>query len=353
MVNMANKLRDLFQNEQEQYSFTIKSEKKEEIDKIVNAIKKMQKDGQAQTVETNAELIEKVIQGRNEYTIGKYKDLQAMTVSPLMDIIQVPIMVRGKEESIALTKKYLDKRLIIETADNKAISLKFDIDLEKKTIQLKYEPHLENASSFTELLFEYDVVESFVSGLFRNDVAIPEKERLISMVSRSHSFVERLMKVLTILDIEMTPNEISDNNDDTLLVEQLYILLVEHKTIRKNDKLNHIDGVLLFDKGEGETIFATYIDTFEVSVFGHKRNIYTVNCVFNAVVNGVEKNKEGKQKILFTDSDSRPMFLAYSGFINRKEAEKEQEIIINNISDYENAKRFGEHLSALIELTNK
>ena len=56
-----------------------------------------------------------------------------------------------------------------------------------------------------------------------------------------------------------------------------------------------------------------------------------------------------KKKLLFSDTDSNPMYRVYSGFLNKKEAEKEEKRVINKIEEYKEAKTLEEYLEQLRE----
>ena len=48
-------------------------------------------------------------------------------------------------------------------------------------------------------------------------------------------------------------------------------------------------------------------------------------------------------------SHSNPMYRVYSGFLNKKEAEKEEKRVINKIEEYKEAKTLEEYLEQLRE----
>ena len=65
--------------------------------------------------------------------------------------------------------------------------------------------------------------------------------------------------------------------------------------------------------------------------------LHTANLMVNALVKDIQKNDDGTVKILYGDTDSRPMYIAFSAFRTIEEAEQEMNNIMANNEVYENA----------------
>lgn len=74
-----------------------------------------------------------------------------------------------------------------------------------------------------------------------------------------------------------------------------------------------------------------------------------VNSIFNAIAEEVMEDENGNKKLLFSDTDSNPMYQVYSGYLDKNEVKKEEEKVINKINEYKEAKTIGEYLEQLRE----
>lgn len=135
-------------------------------------------------------------------------------------------------------------------------------------------------------------------------------------------------------------------NED--LIEKLYLLLIENGKIRNNKKIKSINAVEIDKAVVGETVFAVYVSEQSIYLFENNIKIYMVNSIFNAIAEEVMEDENGNKKLLFSDTDSNPMYQVYSGYLDKNEAKKEEKVI-NKINEYKEAKTIGEYLEQLRE----
>lgn len=86
-----------------------------------------------------------------------------------------------------------------------------------------------------------------------------------------------------------------------------------------------------------------------MDLFGNNFTIYVVSSIFNAIAEDIKKDENGKKKLLFSDTDSNPMYRVYSWYLDKKSAEKEEESVIYKIEEYKAAKTLEEYLEQLRE----
>lgn len=142
---------------------------------------------------------------------------------------------------------------------------------------------------------------------------------------------------------------IKEAEEKEFLIEKLYLLLIENGKIRSNQKIKSINDVEIDKAVIGEPIFVVYVNEQNIDLFGNVITFYMVSSIFNAIAEDIKKDENGKKKLLFSDTDSNPMYRVYSGFLNKKEAEKEEKRVINKIEEYKEAKTLEEYLEQLRE----
>ena len=208
-----------------------------------------------------------------------------------------------------------------------------------------YNVDMEKAKNINDLLEEYERMEAIIDLFFKKDVENKELEELRRWLTVSINYFRRFQKVLSTLKIKDEKINIKEAEEKEFLIEKLYLLLIENGKIRSNQKIKSINDVEIDKAVIGEPIFVVYVN----DLFGNVITFYMVSSIFNAIAEDIKKDENGKKKLLFSDTDSNPMYRVYSGFLNKKEAEKEEKRVINKIEEYKEAKTLEEYLEQLRE----
>ena len=212
-----------------------------------------------------------------------------------------------------------------------------------------YNVDMEKAKNINDLLEEYERMEAIIDLFFKKDVENKELEELRRWLTVSINYFRRFQKVLSTLKIKDEKINIKEAEEKEFLIEKLYLLLIENGKIRSNQKIKSINDVEIDKAVIGEPIFVVYVNEQNIDLFGNVITFYMVSSIFNAISEDIKKDENGKKKLLFSDTDSNPMYRVYSGFLNKKEAEKEEKRVINKIEEYKEAKTLEEYLEQLRE----
>jgi hypothetical protein len=123
-------------------------------------------------------------------------------------------------------------------------------------------------------------------------------------------------------------------------IDELYLLLCEKKVVHLNAKLtstnstsvvmNHADTPLNI----GSKIALTFLSTIEFSFLKQTVTLHTANLLVNALVKDIQECDDGTVKILYGDTDSKPMYIAFSAFATKEEAEREMNSILQHDEVY-------------------
>ena len=212
-----------------------------------------------------------------------------------------------------------------------------------------YNVDMEKAKNINDLLEEYERMEAIIDLFFKKDVENKELEELRRWLTVSINYFRRFQKVLSTLKIKDEKINIKEAEEKEFLIEKLYLLLIENGKIRSNQKIKSINDVEIDKAVIGEPIFVVYVNEQNIDLFGNVITFYMVSSIFIAIAEDIKKDENGKKKLLFSDTDSNPMYRVYSGFLNKKEAEKEEKRVINKIEEYKEAKTLEEYLEQLRE----
>ena len=126
--------------------------------------------------------------------------------------------------------------------------------------------------------------------------------------------------------------------------------MIKGKPIRQNAKITVTDSIgIIIDSNQfnievGENILLAYLREVEYHVYGVKISIYTANLVLNAIVKQILKGDNGSTQIIYDDTDSKPMYISYTGYMTEQEANEELQVIMSKRAEYSEALTPYEHI---------
>ena len=146
------------------------------------------------------------------------------------------------------------------------------------------------------------------------------------------------------LALSISPSLLNDlPREEQQDIDELYLLLCEKRVVRLNAKLtstnltsvamNHTDTPLSI----GGKIALTFLSTIEFNFLKQTVTLHTANLLVNALVKDIQECDDGTVKILYGDTDSKPMYISFSAFETKEEAEQEGDNILQHDEVYINA----------------
>ena len=343
---MSNRLKKLFSDEDEKYTETLTFDNPDSYKAFAAALEKVQLTGQGQMVEGIKTIRSSLFDGDNKYPISDEHSVERVVVGPYMELIEWPVQIEDRTINIEFYRTILKKNIKLTSVKKEIIDIEIENYLEEKKTVFRYNLHPEKAQNLEILIKEYKMAKALIMSLFRPKAEVPEYKDMLSFFFQSIGYFERLHELESALDIDIFPSKLESEYDKKLLIEKLYLLLVKHKKIRSNDRLNFIKADM-FDGSIGQEILTAYIDRMEYEIFGQTIRVYIVNSIFNAVVSKIEDVQDKLKQVYFSDTDDRPMYRAYSGFLSEEEAIEEQNSIRIKIREYREAKKIDECLKEL------
>lgn len=338
---------NLFSNQEETYTETITFEDYESYAGFKRALDKVYATGCGQSLSGVKSIQTTLVDGDSKYPIRDDKNIDKVIIAPSIEPFTWKVKIDGHSDNIELIRKRLKNRIEISSKENAIAEILITIYFDEHRMMFKYNIHVERAKCLNDLVIEYKKVRAFVMDLFKGNTNIPEYKQTVDCLERGLQYYKRAIELENVLNIEIVPSKMQEEQDGNLLLEKLYLMLVKKKRIKSNDRLNYIDNVDTF-KGEiGQEIFTAYIKTMHYELYGHEITIFVLSCIFNAIISKIEINDKNERKVYFNDTDTKPMYRSYAGFLSEEEALEEQKHIKAKTHEYQYAKKFSEYLEEL------
>ena len=87
----------------------------------------------------------------------------------------------------------------------------------------------------------------------------------------------------------------------------------------------------------GDKIALTFVGSIEFNFLNQSVTLHTANLLINALVKDIQECDDGTVKVLYGDTDSKPMYISFSAFQTSEEAKRESETILQHEGIYVNA----------------
>lgn len=346
---MGNKLKDLFAEEPDELTGIIHFANRDSFQKFVDKMDEVYVDGKPARVDGIESIQLNMNDGNNQYPIEEQKNIKHVIVYPYQEEINIPIDFGGKQEQFVFYRKIMQDKIELVTPIGAIVEVSMILDAKKENVRLIYTTYDERAKDIQELIYAYERMLALIDSLYTKDINNDEKNRMQLYFKESIAYFRRLEELATALGIYIEPRLIKEEKDREGIIPKLYLLCVKKSKIRSNDRLNSISDVSVMECEIGQEVLTSQICKEDYELFNTKVTIYTVSCIFNAIVSKIEKDEEGLMKIYFTDSDIKPMYRVYSGYLTLQEAEKESEELFDYIDQYRDAKKFLEQLEEILK----
>lgn len=345
---MSNKLKKMLDQEENGLSLTMSFKNLEDRNEFINNVKQIEETGIPKSMPIPRLMEIKKTNGGYQYPVKNIENVIELKAYLSRGHIDVPVFVEGVEDKYSFFTMVTENAMILKTVNSKVIDVKLDWKIANDILNFTYTSHPENADTIDELILEYKRFLALLNVLFQNEKSFEKLKDVKKYFNQSLNMYIRRKELGEILGIDLTPNMIIGEEDGDYLVEKAYLLLIKKSIIRQNDKLKHIEMADIEHIEIGQKLFATYCQKCDLDIFEKNIDLYTANCIFGAEIQKVEKKENGSSVVYFKDSEEKPMYRAYSAFLDEREAEKEMRSIINKREQYEDAISWIDQLCELL-----
>lgn len=355
---MPNLLKSIFSNDDIKYEGTLVFKDHDSQKKFYEALETAYKEGRAVNVDGVESISTKVTSNDSSYPIEAHDQISKFLVFPSFDYVPVEVDIDGEKKTLTMIRKDLSERLVLESMPNSVISLSLSFSKENiRKAQVSYSKHYENAKTVKDVSDGLKIAVSLLSFFFAQDktystegdsITLPD---VINHFKYSSVLFERLSAIEEELEISIPTTELNSiSNENFADINELFVLICQKKALRTGFKLTSMDAVNIVTNDEskqplvGTELFLTMRGNLEYEMFGNKISLYTVEAAINAVVKEIIHGA-GTVRIIYGDTDIKPMYISMKAFKTEEEAIKEATDALLHKEDYITAKTCREYLN--------
>lgn len=347
---MGNKLRNMLSHKDENYTLTVHFKNEEERKEFLEAIEYIDTYGEPRKVPFSPSIdITKNI-NESQYPIERHKTIEKVMLAPPYDLYSLKLNLDGHAEKIDFIRTVSKKFVRLESKDMSLFKINIEFALEEYKMRLTYKYELLDNVTLQNLVYESKKFAALLDVLLKKGFQSEQLLKIRKQFKQSSDYYQRIREVLDVFSIEVDSKTAINESNPNFVIEEMYLLLVQKKIIKKNDKLNYISTADVEAPQVGQELFASYIDKCVFSFANQNRNFYIVKCVFGARIKSIEESEDGKKTIYFEEKKDKPMFMSYSAYLTEEEAQFEIKHIMDKHEEYIHAEHFTDQLKKLLEV---
>ena len=339
---MANKLRDIFSDDDFNINCTLRFENNEAYKNFLSALELVQKEGQVVPIEGVTSITEAIHDQTGSYPLGEHDHITHFIVGPSYELHEIEISVNGVNQKVTLQRYQTTESFILCTVPDSIVFFEFKLFKNSYKHNMTYKIQFEKATSLAEVIEAFEMAEGILARIYKSDgeLSTDGKTSTVSDVRKSFRystvFFRHLSAIEKKFDLSITPEMLNDiSNEIRYDVEELYLLVCQNKVLRLNAKLNSAEAtsISMMSKNDslhvGDQLKLSFLGDISFQIFDKTITLFTANLLLDAVVKEIQ-NTGDDLRILYGDTDSKPMYISYMAFINKEDAEQELEALFEH-----------------------
>lgn len=347
---MGNKLRSMLNHKDENYTLTVHFKNEKEKNEFLDVIEYIDTYGEPRKVSFSPSIdITKNI-NESQYLLEKNKTIEKVMLTPVCDMISLKLDLDGHADKIDFIRIVSKKFVRLKSKNMSLFKINIEFALEEYKMRLTYKYELLDDVTLQNLVYESKKFVALLEVLLKKGFQSEQLLEIRKLFKQSSNYYQRIKELLNVFSIETDSKTAINESNLNFVIEEMYLLLVQKKIVKKNDKLNYISTADVESPQVGQELFASYIDKCVFSFANQNRNFYIVKCVFGARIKSIEESEAGKKLIYFEEKKDKPMFMSYSAYLTEEEAQFEIEHIIDKHEEYIHAEHFTDQLKKLLEV---
>ena len=239
---------------------------------------------------------------------------------------------------------------LLSSEPDSIVTFNFTFLLGENRHTVNYKVQFEKAKSIREVADSFSIAAALLAHLYSREDNTPAENGKVSLSDVKEyfrcykSFFKRLSAIESKLAISISPSLLNDlPREEQKDIDELYLLLCEKKVVRLDAKLTSTDSTsVAMNRTEtplsiGSKIALTFLSSIELNFLKQTVTLHTANLLVNALVKDIQESDDGTVKILYGDTDSKPMYISFSAFETSEEAKQESDTILQHDEIYVNA----------------
>lgn len=338
---MPNRIKDIFTNKMFDMNAHLRFKDEDAYKSFLAALESVQEEGCVVPIDGIASISTEIKHQGTTYPVEEQSDISHFVVGPSFEPFTFSLKVGEMEKEISFWRTIAKNKIIIKTEDNAIVFFQLTFIPNENRHTINYKIQFEKATTIEEVAESYCLADALLTKLYRPEVPHANKQEAITIIDlknyfRYHAlFLQRLLSIEKELDLHFSPELLKNlSREQQQDIDELYLLLILHKTVRLNRKLKSAESSAIIVNEEssssviGRAIEMTFSGTIDFEFLGQSVRLYTANLLTNAVVKDVQEESDGKIKLLYGDTDSKPMYFSYSAFETLEEATAELQTIM-------------------------
>lgn len=358
---MSNKLKAVFSNQMFELGGNIQFIDYDSYCKFLDALQLVYENGQTVEVDGVSAINTKIKDGELEYTHALDMNISQVLVGPSIESVPLNVITEDGERIANFRRYQTNSKVIFETGEDEIVFLRLSLLKGTPNINFSYRMQLNKAKCAKEISESLHIALAVIDRLFKKDIKegpnISNTDiTTLSGMKRSFQitrlFFDKLVCLENELDIKFDPSKIDTIDDNIIDVEELFLLLIEKKIVRLNAKLTSTESTGITFEADaavpelGAEIDITFIGERIYSIYGQDIHVYTANLLSNTVITEIQVHDNNVKKVLYGDTDSKPMYISFSGFKTVHEAKQACKEILPHKVKYAGALTVNEYYKA-------
>lgn len=346
---MANKLKNIFSTDPPEYESTLKFRDNDAYRSFCAAMDAVERDGCLVSVD-GVESVSMYLQDHGiRFPIEEHKDIAEFFIGPAIEPFDYSVINDGIEKIYHFKKYRIRDGIVLETAKNEVIYLKLLFSEITQRVNITYQIQYQYADSVSEIVSELNALICFLFKFYPSSTGKETNgeeskvKKIFQYLHYTKGFMSRLCEVENKLGLRFSPTALhSISSEDQQEVEELFLLLCKEIPLRLNARINSTNAtnVKMTDIQKeltvGSKIALVFVSDTVYDLLGQSFKIYTANAVFNAIIKAFDKEGD-KTTVYYGDTDSQPMYISYSAYLNEESAREEAKINLAAEERYINA----------------
>lgn len=269
-----------------------------------------------------------------------------------------PLTVSGN----GFSRKLIFKRVpnesvniaVFESEKDQPLMVKYFLDETKHTLNVTFSFNLSYVKTIRDIVEATAIYNAFVDG--KGEIA---KQQIVSQSDTSKikkydedslMFWKKVLSIEEVLDLKFTPPENDIDFGTMCLVEELYQNLINNEPIKKNRKIESIDGKWDMKSEEDlkssidKTLFFEFEGQSKFSLFGQDFELPCLIAIFNSKLVKYSLKKEKYTLYLDNESENNKMYISILNFVKEDNLKAYRKDDSEQITLFHNAKTVQEYL---------
>lgn len=349
---MANKLRDIFSEKETLMTGTVGFIDKEAEARFADALKDVFQTGKTVQVDGVESVSMAIDSGAQRFPFKQVKgNISHFVVGPSFERKDYPLEINGENVLLPLWYYRTEKGMIIKTVTEEIIYLHLTVNFTENRTNVEITPHYEKARSIIEIINSLKKIECFLEKFFISDSVntSPEYTSIMKHIKQTRFIYEMAQYAEETCGLQFEiPNIDLDENSSVLDLYELNLVLKRRIPVRMSAKLTATESTSIelrsnYQEETGHEILLTFYGEIEYNVWGEKIRLHSSNLLCNAVIKDIAVLDNGNTKVIYGDTEDKPMYVSYKAFRTEDDAKQELQHLIDHKEEYVEAKSVAQY----------